>query len=140
MSPWPFLIGADGMSLAAATWITAALGAVEGDAATEGCPTRGWILGLDVRLSAISGAGAVTFYLSEDEDGKKLLSPHSPSGATQSVSLAKGSMTEGGVSWFLSRKTFVCDAIFVHLCLDAGTATGAVRLSGETGSAWRARP
>ena len=138
MSPWPFFIGADALSLTT-SWLTVALGAVEGDAATEGVPTRGWLVGLDFRLTGIQGASSVTFYLSEDEAGIKALTPSGTSGATQSVNLAKDSSTAGGVSWNLTRRPFAVSAIYAHFKLDAGSAEGSVRLSGECGSSWRAR-
>ena len=138
MSPWPFFIGADALSLTT-SWLTVELGAVEGDAATEPVPSRGWLAGLDLRLTEIQGVGAVTFYLSTDEAGLALLTPNGPSGATQSVSLAKDSAEAGGTSWELNRRPFVGSALYAHFKLDAGTATGAVRLGGECGSAWRTR-
>ena len=139
MSPWPFFIGADALALTS-SWLTVELGAVEGDEATEPAPSRGWLGGLDLRLSEIQGVTSVTFYLSEDEAGEKLLTPGGTSGATQTVSLARDSSTAGGVSWNLARKPFVTSAIYAHFRLDAGTATGSVRVSGDCGSAWRTRP
>lgn len=139
MSPWPFFIGADALALTS-SWLTVELGAVEGDEATEPAPSRGWLGGLDLRLSEIQGVTSVTFYLSEDEAGEKLLTPGGTSGATQTVSLARDSSTAGGVSWNLARKPFAGGVIHLHLKLDAGTATGSVRVSGDCGSAWRTRP
>ena len=139
MSPWPFFIGADALSLTT-SWLTVELGAVEGDTATEPVPSRGWLAGLDLRLSEIQGAGSVTFYLSEDAAGLRLLTPNGTSGATQAISLALDETTAGGVSWNLARKPISGGALYVHVKLDAGTATGTVRVSGECGSAWRTRP
>ncbi|MBK7759556.1 MAG: hypothetical protein IPI35_24795 [Deltaproteobacteria bacterium] len=139
MSPWPFFIGADALALTT-SWLTVELGAVEGDATTEPVPSRGWLAGLDLRLSAIQGAGSVTFYLSEDAAGLKLLTPSGTMGATQAINLALDETTAGGVSWNLGRKPIVGGALYAHFKLDAGTATGAVRVSGECGSAWRVRP
>ena len=138
MNAWPFLVGADGLALTS-DWLTVALGAVEGDAATEPVPTRGWLVGLDLRLSSIDGASTVTFYLSTDEDGLLLLTPSGTLGATQAVSLARGSNDAGGVSWSLARRPFALSALYAHFKLDAGTAAGAVRVCGECGSAWRVR-
>lgn len=136
MNAWPFKVGADGLSLSSG-WTSAALGAVAGDSLTEDLPGRGWLVGLDLRLSNINGAGTVSFYLSEDEDGLLLLTPHSVANATQAINYAKDSVVAGGVSWNLIRRPFALSAIYAHLRLDAGTATGALRLVGETGSAWR---
>ena len=72
MNPWPFFIGADALSLTT-SWLTVALGAVEGDATTEATPTLAWLVCIDVRLSGIQGASTVTFYLSEDEVGDERL-------------------------------------------------------------------
>lgn len=138
MSPWPFFIGADALALTS-SWLTVELGAVEGDEATEPAPSRGWLGGLDLRLSEIQGVTSVTFYLSEDEAGEKLLTPGGTSGATQTVSLARDSSTAGGVSWNLARKPVSGGALYAHFKLDAGTATASVRVSGERGSAWRVR-
>lgn len=139
MSPWPFLLGADALSLTT-SWVSVALGAVESDESTEDLPSRGWLVGLDLRLSDLQGASSVTFFLSEDEAGQKLLTPAGTTGATQTIGLAKDDATAGGVSWNLARKPFVASALYAHFQLDAGTATGSVRVSGECGSAWRARP
>ena len=138
MNPWPFFIGADALSLTT-SWLTVALGAVEGDATTEATPTLAWLVGIDVRLSAIQGAGFVTFYLSEDEAGEKLVTPSGTTGATQAISLAKDSVIAGGVSWNLARKPVTGGALYAHFKLDTGTATASVRVSGERGSAWRVR-
>ena len=139
MNPWPFFVGADALSLTT-NWLTVALGAVEGDATTEATPTLAWLVGIDVRLSSIQGAGFVTFYLSEDEAGLKLHTPSGTTGATQAINLALDLTTDGGVSWNLARKPFAVSALYVHFKLDAGTATASVRVSGECGSAWRVRP
>ena len=138
MSPWPFFIGADALSLTI-DWLTVEFGAVDGDATTEPVPSRGWLVGIDLRLSAIQGAGTVTFYLSEDEAGEKLITPSGTTGATQAISLAKDSVIAGGVSWNLARKPVTGGALYAHFKLDAGTATASVRISGERGSAWRVR-
>ena len=138
MSPWPFFIGADALSLTT-SWLTVELGAVEGDATTEAMPRLAWMIGIDVRLSAIQGAGTVTFYLSEDEAGEKLVTPSGTTGATQAISLAKDSVIAGGVSWNLARKPVTGGVLYAHFKLDAGTATVSVRVSGERGSAWRVR-
>ena len=138
MSPWPFFIGADALALTS-SWLTAELGAVDGDDTTEPVPTRGWLVGIDVRLTFIQGAGTVTFYLSEDEAGEKLVTPSGTTGATQAISLAKDSVIAGGVSWNLARKPVSGGVLYAHFKLDAGTATAAVRVSGERGSAWRVR-
>ena len=139
MNPWPFFIGADALALTS-NWLTVELGAVDGDANTEPVPSRGWLVGIDLRLSAIQGAVTVTFYLSEDEAGEKLFTPSGTTGATQTISLARDSSTAGGVSWNLARKPFAGGALYAHFKLDAGTATGAARVCGECGSAWRTRP
>ncbi len=139
MTPWPFLVGADALALST-SWTTATLAAVVGDDSTEPLPTRGWLVGLDLRLTEISGATSVTFYLSDDADGLHLLTPSGTSGATQTISLAKDNATAGGVSWNLTRRPFAASALYVHVKLDAGTASGAVRATGECGSAWRVRP
>jgi hypothetical protein len=136
MNPWPFFIGADGLALTT-SWLTVALGAVEGDANTEALPSRGWLVGLDLRLTGIQNAASVTFYLSEDEAGLKLLTPSSTTGATQAINLALDQTDAGGVSWNLTRRPFGASAMYGHFKLDAGTATGAVRVSGECGSSWR---
>ena len=138
MNPWPFFIGADSLALTS-SWLTAELGAVAGDDTTEPVPSRGWLVGIDVRLTSIQGAGTVTFYLSEDEAGLKLLTPSGTTGATQAISLALDLTTDGGVSWNLARKPFAVSAVYAHFKLDAGTATASVRVSGECGSAWRVR-
>ena len=138
MSPWPFFIGADALALTS-SWLTVELGAVAGDDTTEPVPTRGWLVGIDVRLTSIQGAGSVTFYLSEDEAGEKLVTPSGTTGATQAISLAKDSVVAGGVSWNLARKPVTGGALYAHFKLDAGTATASVRVSGERGSAWRVR-
>ena len=139
MNPWPFFIGADGLSLST-EWTTAALGVVDGDDTTEPLPTRGWLAGLDVRLSDVQDAGSVRFYLSKDEAGEELLTPSDTAGATQSINLALGSATSGGTSWNLARRPFAGGVVYIHLVLDAGTANASVRLSGECGSCWRVRP
>ena len=139
MIAWPFLLGADGLSLST-DWLTVALGAGEGDAATEPVPARAWLGGLDLRLSNIAGATAVTFSLSDDEAGLRLLTPSGTQGATQAVSLARDSNDAGGASWNLARRPFVLSALYAHFKLDAGTADGAARVCGECGSAWRVRP
>lgn len=138
MSPWPFLLGADALALTT-SWVSVALGAVESDSNTEDLPSRGWLVGLDLRLSELQGASSVTFYLSTDEAGLELLTPVGTTGATQSIGLAKDDPTAGGVSWHLARKPFVASALYAHFQLNSGTATGSVRVSGECGSAWRAR-
>ena len=138
MSPWPFFIGADALALTS-SWLTAELGAVAGDDTTEPVPSRGWLVGIDVRLTSIQGAGTVTFYLSEDEAGEKLVTPSGTTGATQAISLAKDSVIAGGVSWNLARKPVTGGVLYAHFKLDAGTATASVRVSGERGSAWRVR-
>ena len=132
MNAWPFFIGADALALTT-SWLTVELGVVAGDATTEPVPSRGWLAGLDLRLSAIQGAGSVTFYLSEDAAGLKLLTPSGTTGATQAINLALDETN-------LGRKPIVGGALYAHFKLDAGTATGAVRVSGECGSAWRTRP
>lgn len=137
MNAWPFKVGVDGLSLTSSWVTTAALGVVSGDTTTEDLPSRGWLVGVDLRLSSISGATTVRFYLSEDANGGALLTPHTVAGATQDISLALGAGTSGGASWNLIRRPFALSAIYAHFKLDAGTATGAVRLVGETGSAWR---
>lgn len=139
MSPWPFFLGADALALTT-DWTSVTLGVVDGDATTEPVPTRGWLAGLDLRLSDIQGAGSVTFYLSQDAAGLELLTPSGTAGATQAINLALDETTAGGVSWNLGRKPIVGGALYAHFRLDAGTATGAVRVSGECGSAWRVRP
>ena len=139
MSPWPFCIGADALSLTT-SWLTVELGAVEGDDTTEPVPSRGWLASLDLRLSAIQGAGSVTFYLSEDAAGLKLLTPSGTTGATQAINLALDETTAGGVSWNLAHKPIAGGTLYAHFKLDAGTATGAVRVSGECGSVWRVKP
>lgn len=138
MSPWPFFAGADALALTT-VWLTVALGAVEGDPTTEPMPSRGWLEGLDLALTEIQGAGSVTFYLSSDVAGVQLLTPNRTSGATQAINLALDATSSGGVSWNLSRKPFAGSAMYAHFKLDAGTATGSVRVSGECGSAWRSR-
>ena len=138
MSPWPFFIGADALALTT-DWLTVQLGAVDGDDATEPLPSRGWLVGLDLWLTEVQGASSVTFYLSTDEAGLKLITPSTTTGATQAISPALDETTAGGVSWNLTRRPFGASAIYAHFKLDAGTATGAVRVSGECGSAWRTR-
>lgn len=136
MNAWPFKIGATNLSLTS-SWVSTALGAVSGDSTTEDLPSRGWLVGLDLRLTSISGASTVTFYLTEDANGLVLLTPHALSAATQTISLGLGAGTSGGVSWNLIRRPFALSSLYAHFKLDAGTATGSARLVGETGSAWR---
>ncbi len=138
MIPWPFLVGADALALST-SWLTVALGAVEGDETTEPLPSRGWLSGLDLRLSDLQGASAVTFYLSLDAAGHTLLTPSGTTGATQTISLALNETTLGGVSWNLGRKPFIGGSLYAHVKLDAGSAMGAIRLCGDCGSAWRTR-
>ena len=138
MNAWPFFIGADGVALTSA-WSTAALGVVAGDDTTEPVPARGWLSGVDVRLTDLQGAGSITFYLSLDEAGEKLITPSGTSGATQAINLALSSATSGGTSWNLARRPFAGAVMYIHLRTDAGTATASVRVSGERGSAWRTR-
>ena len=138
MSPWPFFAGADTLSLST-SWLTTPLGAVEGDATTEAMPSLAWLVGIDLRLTEIQGADTVTFYLSDDEAGERLFTPSGTTGATQHISLAKDSLVAGGVSWNLARKPVAGGTLYAHFKLDAGTATGSVRVSGERGSAWRVR-
>lgn len=119
------------------TWASGLLGAQESDGSTEVLPSRGWLGGLDVSLLDLSGANSVRFFLSSDLAGYELLSPHGTSFANQTINLSIDDVSKGGVSWDLVRKPFV-GPIYVHLRLDAGSATAIARLSGEADSSCRA--
>lgn len=116
-------------------WASTPLGALVAESSSEDVPAEGMVARVEVDLSSLVGATALTCFLTYDEDGRAWFSPSTPSGATQTISPdPSGDNTYGGAV-FSFGQPFVRrgDSLVVWLKLDAGTGTAAVRVVGETG-------
>lgn len=133
-------LGADDVSLDPSDGLKwTEVGAVEGDDSTNDPPTRGFLVGLVVDLTAIASGQTVTAQLAREAAGVAALSSRALSSATQAIGFARSGATDsttvGTVLWMLERFPFVLgdgQALHVGLQIAGGTATAKIRLIVET--------
>ena len=107
-----------------------AVGAVASNNRTTAVPNGARLGKIEIQLTGIAGAASVSFYLARKSNGDEPVTPTVTKAITGGVTAATGSVAEHYI-YEPYLKDAADDGLFVVASLDAGTATGTARLTGE---------
>lgn len=112
---------------------TKALGLEAGVPGSTAMPPSCSLELLVIELSSIAGgASQVSAWLTYDEDGAEGITPQRTTGALQAITPTPTDATIGFVSFALGGIPFRGSTLYVHVLVDAGTASGRAKLYSET--------